>query len=136
MSESLLTKIRGHQPRAFKMGNGALFCRLRELPPELGDEVRAYNDRILPRKAAPVVRTATPARSTAPRPKSPRRIALEKLWQACLDRGGPSLADADALAAEIGPAKATALVRAHGAEAPLAALTERAWRSWGKGAEA
>ena len=130
MEESLLTKIRDYHPRAFRLGNGQLFCRMRQLPPELASEVLTYNERIHPRRAVPVVRSTTPARSTATPPKSPQRLALEALYQACLDRGGPTLDEADELAAKVGVQVALELVRECGSTAPMAAL---ALKVWGKG---
>ena len=52
------------------------------------------------------------------------------LWAACLERGGPTLDAADALAEEIGVEAAQDLVHRHGAEAPMEALALRAWRAW------
>ena len=136
MHVSLLEKVRQHQPRAFMQGNGGLFCRLRELPPDLSNEVRAYNERVCPRRAGRVAHHASVAGNTAARPKSPQLLAREGLYQACLERGGPAFVEADVLAAEIGVEAATDLIRRHGAEAPMEALAARAWRSWGKVPEA
>ncbi len=132
MHVSLLEKVRQHQPRAFMQGNGGLFCRLRELPPDLADVVLAHNERVCPRRAGRVAHHAPVARSTGAQPKSPQRLAREGLYQTCLDRGGPAFVEADELAAEIGVEAATDLIRRHGPAALMEALAARVWRSWGK----
>lgn len=73
-------------------------------------------------KRAPTPTTPSAARVNDRPPAAHPHMAL---WAACLERGGPTLDDADEIAKEIGVTSATALVRECGSHAPMAALAAR-----------
>ena len=91
----------------------------------LADELRYLGN------APAAIATARPAPAVASEPapliKNPERLAREGLYQACLDRGGPTFDDAAELGREIGVAAATELIRQHGACAGMMALAQRVY---------